>query len=155
MAKHGEKLLDAGANLLVDRTDTDRAIQIVKGVTKDQLRFALDTVGPQTAEHLQSCLSSRSEYRAHLVGLTGLPKTKVENVVHHKVPIKAFHTFSGIGEALMIWAERLLLSDNISWPSVHLEHGGFSGINNALGNLRSGTISQRIVVPIEQTVAAV
>ena len=84
VARYGEKLLAAGADLLVDRLDTERAVAIVRGVTNGQLRFALDTVGKQTAEHLQRCLG---DDRSHLVGLTGLPKVAAEGVSHHNVPI--------------------------------------------------------------------
>jgi hypothetical protein len=88
VARYGEKLLNAGADLLVDRFDTERAITIVRGVTNGQLRFALDTVGRETAEKLQKTLQSE---QSHLVGLTGIPKVTSKGVTHHKVPIKAFH----------------------------------------------------------------
>ncbi|PGG95648.1 hypothetical protein AJ79_09939 [Helicocarpus griseus UAMH5409] len=58
VARHGSKLLQAGADLLVDRFDTDRAIQIIRGVTKGNLRFGIDTVGRETATLLQEALSN-------------------------------------------------------------------------------------------------
>ena len=99
VARYGEKLLAAGADLLVDRLSTNRAVEIIRGVTYGHLRFALDTVGRTTAEHLQQALGTE---QAHLVGLTGLPKVVAEGVRHHKVPIKSFHDIPKIGQTLMI-----------------------------------------------------
>lgn len=101
VAKYGERLLTAGADLLVDRFDTDRAISINKGVTRGQLQFGLDAVESETASLLQSTLSSTHAQKSHPAGLSGLPRTAAENVIHHKVPIKAFHDFADVGETLM------------------------------------------------------
>lgn len=154
MAKYGERLLTAGADLLVDRFDTDRAVSIIRGVTRGQLRFGLDAVGSETASLLQSTLSSSHEQKSHLAGLTGLPKTAAENVVHHQVPIKVFHDFSEVGETLMTWLERLLLSGKFLAPAIEVADGGLEGINKALDCLRHGTIKgKRIVVPVQRAQA--
>lgn len=154
VSKYGERLLLAGADLLVDRFDTDRAISIIKGVTRGQLRFGLDAVGSETATLLQSTLSSSSEHKSHLASLSGLPKAAAENVVHHKVPIKAFHDLSEVGETLMTWLERLLLSGKFLAPQIEIAEGGFEGINGALNSLRHGTVrGKRIVVPVQRASA--
>ncbi|KAK2785230.1 hypothetical protein FQN52_008567 [Onygenales sp. PD_12] len=61
VARHGPKLIQAGADLLVDRFDTNRAIQIIRGVTKGKLRFAIDTVDKGTATILQNALSTSDD----------------------------------------------------------------------------------------------
>lgn len=151
VARYGEKLLAAGADLLVDRLSTNRAVEIIRGVTNGHLRFALDTVGRTTAEHLQQALGTE---QAHLVGLTGLPKVVAEGVRHHKVPIKSFHDIPKIGQTLMIWLEQLLLAKRLIAPEVETAGGGLSGINKALSLLREGTVTgKRLVVPLEQRTA--
>lgn len=154
VAKYGERLLLAGADLLIDRFDTDRAISIIKGVTRGQLRFGLDAVGSETASLLQSSLSSTNQQKSHLAGLSGLPKTATENVIHHQVPIKAFHDFSDVGETLMTWLERLLLSGQFLTPLIEIADGGLEGVNKALNSLRHGTVrGKRIVVAISRAQA--
>lgn len=151
VAKYGEKLLAAGAELLVDRLDTERAIAVVRGVTNGRLRFAFDTVGRETADYLQRALGIES---SHLIGLTGLPKTATEGVAHHNVPIKSFHDIPKIGETLMVWLEQLLLTKRLIGPEVETAMGGLSGINKALGLLREGAVTgKRLVVPLEQRTA--
>ena len=155
VARHGEKLLSVGADLLVDRLDTERAIAIVRGVTKGRLRFGLDTVGKDTAAKLQECLSTTAENgcRSHLVGLTGVPKDPAENVVLHQVPIKTFHDVAEVGENLMALLEKLLLARSVVPPEVETAMGGLKGINEALDSLRKGTISgKRVVVPLDSRV---
>lgn len=154
VSKYGERLLSAGADLLVDRFDTGRAIEIVRGVTRGQLRFGLDAVGGETATLLQSTLSTSHEHKSHLAGLSGLPKTAAQNVVHHNVPIKAFHDLSDVGETLMTWLERILLSGKFLAPQIEIAEGGFEGINKALNSLRQGTVrGKRIVVPVQRSSA--
>jgi D-arabinose 1-dehydrogenase-like Zn-dependent alcohol dehydrogenase len=151
VARYGEKLLAAGADLLVDRLDTERAVAIIRGVTNGRLRFALDTVGRTTAEHLQRALGND---QSHLAGLTGLPKVVAEGVLHHKVPIKAFHDIPKIGETLMVWLEKLLLWKRLIAPEVETAGGGLNGINKALSLLREGTVTgKRLVVPLQQGTA--
>ncbi|KAL9097393.1 MAG: hypothetical protein Q9165_000288 [Trypethelium subeluteriae] len=155
VARHGEKLLQVGADLLVDRHDTDRAVAIIRGVTKGSLRFGLDTVGKDTATRLQECLSTTAEdgRKSHLAGLTGVPKSPTENVVLHKVPIKIFHDVPEVGECLMVLLEKLLLARKLVAPEVETAMGGLNGINEALDLLRKGTISgKRVVVPLETSI---
>lgn len=150
IAKHGERLAGAGADVLVDRLDTDRAVAVIRGVTRGKLRFALDTVGKSTAEILQSTLGTDPSNKSHLVGLTGLPKASSPDIIHHSVPIKAFHSFPQIGEALMQWLEKLLLNNKIITPQVEVAQGGLQGVNDALGSLKGGKFSgKRIVVPVQ------
>lgn len=150
VARYGEKLLEAGADLLVDRRDPERAIEIIRGVTKGRLRLALDTVGKDTAEKLQQALF-KGEGKCHLVGLTGLPNVRAGNVLYHSVPIKAFHDIPKIGESLMTWLERVLLAERLIAPETETAVGGLSGINTALDLLREGTLTgKRIVVPLHK-----
>ena len=155
VARHGGKLLEAGADLLVDRHDAGRAVAIIRGVTKGQLRFGLDTVGKDTASRLQECLSTTAEdgRRSHLVGLSGVPKVAAENVVLHQVPIKIFHDVAEVGESVMVLLEKLLLARNLMPPEVETALGGLNGINEALDLLRKGAISgKRVVVPLDSSV---
>lgn len=149
--RHGARLIDLGADVLVDRNDSERAIEIIRNVTKGKLRFALDTVGKETATHLQQSLHrSDGGTQAHLVGLTGLPKSKLTGIKYHSVPIKVFHSVPAIGEQAMVWLEKLLVAQILEPPDVAIADGGLEGINEALDKLRSGTVSgKRIVVPIE------
>ena len=147
--------MEAGADLLVDRLDTERAIDIVRGVTRGQLRFALDTVGKETAGKIQNAIGG-AEHKSHLVGLAGLPKVVAENVLHHNVPIKAFHDIPKIGESLMTWLERLLLAKRLIAPQIQTAVGGLSGINEALDQLRQGAVTgKRLVVSLQRHTAVV
>jgi D-arabinose 1-dehydrogenase-like Zn-dependent alcohol dehydrogenase len=154
VARHGERLLQAGADLLVDRYDTERAISIIRGVTKGKLRFGLDTVGRDTAEQLQKtlCTDNDDGRTSHLVGLANIPKTKTPGIMNHKVPIKVFHDISTIGDSLMTWLERLLLGEKLRGPETETAVGGLGGINEALDVLRTGAVSgKRLVVPLEKS----
>lgn len=145
VAKHGAKLVQSGADLLVDRHDTDRAIEIIRGVTGGKLRFAVDIVGKDTATLLQKALDASGH--SHLLGLTGLPKEQVPGIQYHTVPIKLFHTAPAVGEAMVTWLEDLLSSNNLTLPEIVQAEGGLEGINAALEVLRSGSVSgKRIVV---------
>ena len=147
--------MEAGADLLVDRLDTERAISIIRGVTKGRLRFALDTIGKDTAEKLQQTLSNQKDgsARSHLVGLSGLPNAHTPGILHHKVPIKALHDIPKLGECLMTWLERLLLAERLIGPETEIAVGGLSGINKALDLLRKGTVTgKRVVVPLDKTI---
>lgn len=151
MARSGAKLYNLGADVLVDRHDPYRAIEIIRSVTKGESRFGLDTVGKETAAHLQEKFQqSKGGLQSHLVGLTGLPKTKLPGIKYHNIPIKVFHEVPAIGEKTMDWLERLLIEESLHPPEVATVEGGLEGINRALDKLRSGTISgKRLVVPIE------
>ena len=149
--RHGARLYNLGADFLVDRQDSSRAIDIIRNVTKGELRFALDTVGKETATHLQEALQrSGGEKRGHLVGLTGLPKTRLPGIKYHSVPIKIFHSVPVVGEQVMEWLEKLLVKKILQPPDVAIADGGLEGINRSLDQLRNGSVSsKRLVVPIE------
>ncbi|KAL8666771.1 MAG: hypothetical protein Q9202_001309 [Teloschistes flavicans] len=155
VVRHGSSLLDLGADLLVDRQDPSRAVEIIRSVTKGKLKFALDTVGKETASYLQEALQRANEGggRAHLVGLTGLPQTKLPTIKYHSIPIKIFHHAPVVGERAVSWLEELLVAKTLSPPEVVIAEGGLEGINRALDRLRDGSISgKRLVVPIELSV---
>lgn len=150
--KNGERLLKHGADLLVDRHDTARAIAIIRGVTKGKLRYGLDTRGKESATLLADALELSAENdigQAHLVGLTGLPKEAVKGVMYHNVPIKAFHEAPELGEAMMVWLEKLLDMGMLLTPDMETAEGGLLGINDALDRLRDGSVNgPRIVIPL-------
>jgi NADPH:quinone reductase-like Zn-dependent oxidoreductase len=152
VARSGERMLRHGADLLVDRLDTERAVSIVKSITQGRLRFGLDTIGKGTAALLAEAMRMEDgggEIRAHLVGLTGLPKQPANGVVYHTVPIKVFHEAPQVGEGLTVWLEKLLQQRLIATPDIEVADGGLGGINDALDNLRSGKVNgPRIVVPL-------
>ncbi|KAK2758729.1 putative secondary metabolism biosynthetic enzyme [Arachnomyces sp. PD_36] len=152
--RHGAKLLEAGADLLVDRKDPERAIQIIRGVTKGKLRYALDIVGKDTATILEGALQQNNDSQlSHLLGVTGLPKTKSPNVAHHVVPIKLFHTTPLVGGRLMSWLETLLLHGSLAPPDTINAKGGLEGINEALEGMKAGTVSgKRVVVGLDKEV---
>lgn len=164
-------------DIIVDNHDPQRAIEIVKSVTGDSLRFAVDTVGRETATHLMQCLrqeqppdpkehspssssvdpttaSSPPLPPTHLVGLTGLPKLQPSsssnpNITFHTVPIKLFHEVPEIGEALMLWLERLLSQSLLVPPRILGVKEGFGAVNGALDEMRRGDISGgRVVVRV-------
>lgn len=150
VAKHGARLYRLGADILIDRFDSARAVEIIQSVTEGKLRFALDAVGKETAGHLQQCLKSQdgTSY-AHLVGLTGLPKQTASGIKLHQVPIKVFHSTAAIGEPVMVWLEQLLAANVLAPPDVDIAQGGLEGVNSALDQLREGNASgKRIVVPL-------
>ena len=149
VAKTGSRLVDLGADVLVDRLDPDRAIQIIRSVTGNKLRFAIDTNGRESATKLQEALSQVTGRNAHLLGLTGLPKQRLPGITYHNVPIKIFHEVSPIGDALVTWLEELLVARSLELPEVEIAQGGLAGVNNALDKLRNGEISgKRLVVPV-------
>lgn len=154
-------------DIVVDNHDPQRAVDIVQAVTNDNLRFAIDTVGRETAGHLLQCLqqqrpsSTASESTppptpneplssAHLIGLTGLPKTTPPvNVSFHTVPFKLFHEVPELGETLMLWLERLLSQGLLIPPTVLNVEEGFGSINSALDSMRRGEVSGgRLVVRV-------
>ncbi|RAL62449.1 hypothetical protein DID88_005015 [Monilinia fructigena] len=138
---------------IIDVARSGEPISIVKGITKGKLRFGLDTRGRESTALLAQAMRSEiglEGKRAHLVGLTGLPKEQTPGVVYHSVPIKTFHEAPNIGEGLMIWLERLFEHNKISTPEIEVAHGGLQGINAALDRLRDGSVNgPRIVVPLE------
>lgn len=149
--KHGGRLSEREGSILVDSHNPTRAVEIVRSITKGRLKFAVDTVGKETAGYLVQMLQAdvQAGTRAHLVGLTGVPKETVEGVVYHSVPIKLFHEVPSIGLALMNWLERALETNAIALPEVEHAEGGLDGINAALDRMRRGEISgRRLVVSV-------
>jgi D-arabinose 1-dehydrogenase-like Zn-dependent alcohol dehydrogenase len=155
VARSGERMLRYGADILVDRYDMVRAAAVVKGITANgQLRFALDTIGKESAGILAQILKNSGNEggrKGHLIGLTGLPKEPTEGVVYHTVPIKTFHEVPAVGEGMMVWLESLLRLNLLGTPDVEVAEGGLKGINAALDRLRKGVVNgPRIVVPLNQ-----
>jgi NADPH:quinone reductase-like Zn-dependent oxidoreductase len=160
MGKHGRNLSAGPADLLVDSHNPERAIEIIRSVTENKLRFGIDTIGRQTAEHLQKSLhqwdspqvngsTNTQKSYSHLVGLSGIPKHTVGGVKHHVVPIKIYHKVEEIGEALMIWLEKLLETGKITPPEVVIIDGGLESVNASLDRMRNGEISgKRLVVKL-------
>ncbi|KIW32772.1 uncharacterized protein PV07_04295 [Cladophialophora immunda] len=154
-------------DIVVDNHNPERAIEITRSVTNNSLRFAVDTVGRDTAKHLMQCLQQHSEFMdddsattlktdaarlaAHLVGLTGLPKgSPPTNITFHTVPIKVFHEIPELGEVLMLWLERLLAQGLLVPPTILGVREGFGEINDALDSMRRGEISGgRLVVRVK------
>lgn len=146
-ARHGAKLSQAGADVLVDRHNPDRAVEVIRGITDGKLRYAVDSVGTETATILQKTLDST--HKPHLLGLSGLPKEREAGIQYHTVPIKLFHTAPAVGESMVIWLESLLQEGTLALPEVVHAEGGLEGINAALDVLRSGSVSgKRIVVDL-------
>jgi NADPH:quinone reductase-like Zn-dependent oxidoreductase len=150
LARNGHKLSDLGADFMVDRYDADRAIEILKAVTGNKLRFGIDTVGKDTAASLQKALANNSAgAKSHILGLSGLPKESGAGVVQHSVPIKLFHEDPNFGEQLAQWLEELLVAKSLQLPEVEVADGGLAGVNDALDRLRAGEVGgKRIVVPV-------
>lgn len=152
VARSVARMLKAGAELLVDRLDTERAISIVKGVTNGKLRFALDTQCRESATLLAQALQgnhNEGEGRAHLVGLVGLPKEPRAGILYHTVPIKVFHEAPVVGSGMTTWLEDLLEKKLLATHEIEVADGGLEGINTALDRLRNGIVNgQRIVVPL-------
>ncbi|KAL0936316.1 Zinc-type alcohol dehydrogenase-like protein C2E1P3.01-like protein 1 [Colletotrichum truncatum] len=153
-------------DLLVDSHDPSRAIDIIRANVGKNLRFALDTSGRESAGWLLRALApekagappsppdtplNANPSLKHLIGLTGLPKEQApQAVAYHTVPIKVFHEVPAIGEALVLWLERLLESGLVSPPEVLGVEQGFEGINRGLDRMRRGEIrGGRMVVSLE------
>ncbi|RAH46240.1 zinc-binding alcohol dehydrogenase family protein [Aspergillus brunneoviolaceus CBS 621.78] len=153
VARHGARLHALGADVLVDRHDPARAVEIIRGVTGGGLRYAVDIVGRETATLLQGVLDAtvrEDGSHAHLLGLTGLPKERRAGIKYHTVPIKLFHSSVGVGEKMVAWLEELLASNTLLGPEVVRHAGGLEGVNAALDTLRQGSVSgKRIVVDLE------
>ncbi|KAL9480080.1 hypothetical protein ACSS6W_004866 [Trichoderma asperelloides] len=169
-AKHGLRISGCSAqrpDLLIDSHDTDRAVYIINKSVGSQLRFALDTRGRDSATVLLEALTRQKRLNeappsppqtprgsktqtSHLVGLTGLPEeTAPEGISYHTVPIKLFHSVPAVGEALVLWLERLLEQGLIKPPPIIGVESGFDGVNKGLDRMRSGEISGgRLVVDL-------
>jgi NADPH:quinone reductase-like Zn-dependent oxidoreductase len=171
LQKHGAVQTDFDTatrpDLLVDNSDTERAISVVRSAAKERLRFGIDFIGSKTASHLLSSLATNAENAAelsetstindkatradspdmkntqsHLIGLTGLPKTgPPSGCVYHKVPIKVFHDVPEVGRSLVLWLERLLEQGLLQPPAVLSVSDGLESVNSALDKMRRGEIS--------------
>lgn len=150
LARNGHKLSGLGADFQIDRYDAKRAVEILRAVTGNKLRFGIDTVGKETAQSLQQALANnKTGSRSHILGLSGLPRETPSGVVQHSVPIKIFHEGPNIGEQLSQWLEELLVAKSLKLPEVEVAEGGLAGVNDALDRLRAGEIGgKRIVVPV-------
>lgn len=149
LAKHGSRLAGKNGRVVVDSHSPERAVEIIRGITGNRLRFGIDTVGKETTIQLAKCLQSDEKKRSHLVGLAALPKEREKFVVYHSVPVKLFHEVPEVGSSLMAWLEDALESSILELPRVIEAPGGLSGINDALDLMRQGHISgQRLVVPL-------
>ncbi|KAH6662410.1 quinone oxidoreductase [Plectosphaerella plurivora] len=157
-------------DLLVDSHDPARAAEIIRANVGKELRFGLDTTGRESATALLSALVPGEEAssqggdqtpttvevpapaHAHLIGLAALPKGPAPGgVAYHAVPIKVFHEVPAVGEALVLWLERLLAEGLVTPPEVLAVEKGFGGVNRALDRMRRGEIrGGRIVVDVEE-----
>ncbi len=176
--RHGLRLANHKTlrpDLLVDSHDPSRAVEIIRANVGKDLRFGLDTTGQDSATPLLGALNppqaagseqqvtpppspsdkargGASTQLSHLIGLAGLPKEQApSNVAYHTVPIKLFHEVPAVGEALVLWLERLLESGLVLPPEVLAVEHGFDGVNRALDRMRQGEIrGGRIVVDLDQ-----
>ncbi|PTB75014.1 hypothetical protein M440DRAFT_1402580, partial [Trichoderma longibrachiatum ATCC 18648] len=174
---HKQLLQSLGTDVLVDCSDLDEAKRDVKRLTPGSLRFAIDTVGPESAEWCQQVLAERACSRycrpgqetptnpfpiepavrgggsklSHLVALTGNPETCNSNIQVHTAPIKLFHTSPYVGGHLSKWLYELLDTDKLQPPEVEFVPGGLAAINGALESLRQGkTSGRRLVIRVKE-----
>lgn len=148
-AKHGTRLQDTSRCICIDSHDSERASRVIRGITGDDLRFGIDTVGKDTAASLANTLKQEKGSRSHLVGLAALPKERLDGVVYHNVPVKLFHEVPEIGRSIMAWLQAALELQTLELPRVDEVGGGLGGINGALDLMRAGKVSgRRLVVPL-------
>lgn len=159
-------------DLCVDRMNLDDTETRLKDLHPGPLRFAIDTVGAETASWCQSILASRTtSYYAstdavpapgtpvqgppssadcsklsHLVTLTGSPRTTCRQVQTHQVPIKLFHAHKKIGGLLSGWLHELLDRGTLRLPEVEFVDGGLGAVNDALERLKDGSVSGRRLI---------
>jgi threonine dehydrogenase-like Zn-dependent dehydrogenase len=149
LGKHGKRLSTRGTDILVDSQDPERAVTILRAITGEKLRYAIDCVGKETAGWLLESLGSTDGGdldRSHLIGMSGFAKTRKEGVVLHQVPIKLYHEIPQVGEAIMTWLGSLLAGNNIPTPDITVIEGGLASINDGLDRMRRGEISGRRLV---------
>lgn len=159
VAKYENRLLQLGADVVVDRHDLSKASQTIRRVSKGSVRFALDAVGKDTSTWCQSQLSGpmlrsysgfESPMRGHLIGLSGTPKQPLEHIKCHKLPIKLFHENAVIGRTVVSWLHELLATNALQLPEVDIVDGGLEAINTALGRVRRGEAAgKRVVVSMK------
>ncbi|KAL6852110.1 hypothetical protein J3F83DRAFT_570257 [Trichoderma novae-zelandiae] len=177
LSKYKQRLQTLGTDLLVDGSDLDQAKRDIKRLIPGSLRFAIDTVGPETAEWCQQVLAERTSSRyccpgketptnpspvnpatrgggsklSHLVALTGKPGTFNPNIQVHTVPIKLFHTSQYVGGHLSKWLYELLDTNKLQPPEVEFVPGGLDAINGALERLSQGkTSGKRLVIRVKE-----
>ncbi|KFY46219.1 hypothetical protein V494_00541 [Pseudogymnoascus sp. VKM F-4513 (FW-928)] len=166
VARNGARMLKLGADLLIDRLDTERAVEIVRSVTGGQLTWGIDTRGKESAGLLARAMAAseaaapsdekeekkddgKEKALGHLVALTGRPSAPTPGIQYHTLPIKLFHEAAPVGEALMVWLERLFEEGTLHPPPIEVASGGLQGVNDALDRLREGAAGgERIVVPL-------
>ncbi|KAK7527475.1 uncharacterized protein IWZ02DRAFT_370464 [Phyllosticta citriasiana] len=165
--KHGGRVVQRGRvggalavpDVMVDCWDEARAVDVLRGVAGGRLRFAVDTVGKETAGKLAEALAaaaaaadhgtggSQEQERVHLVGLSGVPKNVRNGVVVHVVPIKVFHEVRDVGLRTMEWLARLLSEGRLVTPEVEVVEGGLRSVNGALDRMRKNEVpGKRLVV---------
>jgi hypothetical protein len=171
-------LLTRFTDILVESGDLDQAKRDIKQLVPGALRFAVDTVGPETAAWCQQVLAERTSSRycrpgyetptnrlssahmatrgggsklSHLVALAGIPPTYSPNIQVHTVPIKLFHTSQYVGGHLSKWLHELLDTHKLLPPEVESMSGGLDAINGALEILKQGkTAGKGIVIRIKE-----
>ncbi|PQK13241.1 hypothetical protein BB8028_0004g01720 [Beauveria bassiana] len=166
----------ARPDLLIDNSDPDRAVEVLTATIGDVLHFGIDTNGKESASYLLKALqrrrssssssskksppyhspsppptppipAARTERRAHLIGLAGLPKMEhhdddddAKDLQMHSVPLKLFHEVPEVGRVLSEWMEVLLQSGKLRAPRILGNHVGLAGVNGALDRMRNGEI---------------
>ncbi|KAM0513288.1 hypothetical protein ACHAPE_007940 [Trichoderma viride] len=178
LSKHRQLLQSLGTDILVESSNLDQAKRDIKQLIPGSLRFAVDTVGSQTAAWCQQVLAERTSSRycrpgyetptnrlssayiatrgggsklSHLVALAGTPITHSPNIQVHTVPIKLFHTSQYVGGHLSIWLYELLDTQKLLPPEVESVSGGLDAINGALEILKQGkTAGKGIVIRIKE-----
>lgn len=178
LSKHQQLLQSLGTDILVESCNLEQAKRDIKQLVPGSLRFAVDTVGPQTAAWCQQVLAERTSSRycrpgyetptnrlssayvatrgggsklSHLVALAGIPPTHSPNIQVHTVPIKLFHTSQYVGGHLSKWLYELLDTHQLLPPEVESMSGGLDAINGALEILKQGkTAGKGIVIRIKE-----
>ncbi|KAM3429741.1 hypothetical protein NHJ13734_008044 [Beauveria thailandica] len=175
----------ARPDLLIDNSDPGRAVDVLAATIGDALHFGIDTNGPDSASFLLKALQQRrrnisgsgsskksphhspsppptppipvrTERRAHLIGLAGLPKHHHEHddgkdLQMHSVPLKLFHEVPEVGRALSEWMEVLLQSGKLRAPRILGNHSGLADVNGALDRMRNGEIrGGKLVVTVQE-----
>jgi NADPH:quinone reductase-like Zn-dependent oxidoreductase len=137
-----------GADLTLDRETPEKAVEIAQ---RHGVRYAIDCVGAETAQHGVQAIAPLS---GTLVGLVRLPKPECvpENVKVETILIKRFHEDRKYGEALMKFTESLLQDGSLRAPRIRLAAGGLGGISNGLRLLQDNLISgEKVVVRVRDT----
>ncbi|KAF2677869.1 GroES-like protein [Lentithecium fluviatile CBS 122367] len=143
---------DTAAHLLRALASPGTATPTELPLAEDYSDFKSSSAGKlPTPPSTPSEPSVATNQRSHLIGLAGLPKKDIpEDVALHSVPIKLFHEVAEVGEALSVWAEKLLVKGLVVTPDVVGTVEGLEGINDGLNRLRKGEISGgRLVAVLE------